>query len=71
MLCKLCKLSHVIVQVLQKAAPVLEEAEALLSGTLGDAAPEVEADRAQLLQGGAEGKNGQVAGNCLDKALSA
>ena len=47
-------------QAVQKAAPVLEEAEAQLSGTSGDAAPEWKANGAQL-------ENGQVAGNCCDR----
>ena len=46
---------------------MLEEAVAVLSDNSGTAISEREADRARLVQGGAE-ENGQIAGSCFDES---
>ena len=56
-------------QTLQKAAPVLEEAEVHLGSAAENAAPVREADGGQLVQKQAEGKNSQVAGKTFDFVL--
>lgn len=57
-------------QTLQKAAPVLGEAEVHLGSAAENAAPVRAADGGQLAQKQAEGKNSQVAGNIFDLFLS-